>query len=719
MNVAGPGRALLAVFLLASLWAGSARAECLEGGVSGAAVARIDGALLQLLPPIIVAQIPTRFEVPETTFPVFDCDPPFDPTQITPLHTVVEVEITQLSAAFVEGALQIDAAANLRVRGAIDMQVCALADAVCDAELDSQGVAVRATVVPRLQDCELSYEIAELEFLADPAATTSALRDCTYENLWEFVEEWFADALLELVADELEAWVSEEIPPLLQSLTADLLAGDFRVYGFVIRAAVEELDIRPGAASVTFAADVRPEGEPAACVPTGAGLPEEDGPAAAEPSSRSMVSLAVSEAMVRRAVRSAWLTGLFCYDSRDYDFDLSSPLDFMAPGVQVEGQVSAGAPPQVVLDGSASGGVEVQADDVRVEVTLQVPGHAATTMSATTGVALRGDVAIDPAYQSLVVDLREAGATGALVTAPGTSLAFSGQTLESILRTGLLPAYAGIIRSIPLLSNLFVTAPVAVRIASVRVAGQQVEADAELWPMVAGDDTPPETVVAVYPPDPAWVDVPVEMASHDDHTPSRFLQHVVLVDGEPWDEDPLSGERLYIWELLHGPHTMSIQAVDLNGNADPTPEVFEIFVDDLPPEVSFVDPPGGIIRESSVSLDFRASDDTTPAATLGLRYTLGILQDGNQPDLPVAEGALRLGDTLHLGDLPEDVILRVTVLATDEAGNEGEGSVAFVSNPTPTLGCSAVGGRQPPRAALLGLLLCLLLAPRAWRRSGS
>ncbi len=693
-----------------------AHAQCLPGGVSGAAVGRVDASLLELLTPVISAQIPDHFDIPDTPYTVFECDPPFDPTVITPLGMSAEVWIRSMSSSFGDGVIALDAELDVALGGQLDMQVCALADAVCDTELLSEAVRVHAEVVPRVVDCAPRFELVALELTPDVERTTAAVSNCTYENLWDLIYEWFAESLLDLVAGELETWVADEIPPLLESFLAELLTDQLEAYGFVIRAAVEDVQVRPAAAVVTFAADLRPAGPPAACLPAGASLPDEDGPPAVEPDTDAVISVAVSEAMVRRAVRAAWLAGFLCYDSRDYDFDLSSPLDFMAPGVDVQGQVAALSVPSVTLAGGDGGAVVAEANDVRVDVALQVPGHAASTMTATTSVEIRGDVVIDPAYQSLVVDLHGAKPTGAVVSAPGTALSFSGDTLRSILETGLLPAYAHLIRAIPLLSTLFVTTPLAVRMDTVRVVQGQAEVDVELWPIDHADVTAPETVVAVPPPDPAWVDVPIELASHDDRTPTRFLRHMVLLDGEPWDEDPLSGTHLYLWELVHGPHRLSIQAVDLSGNADPTPELYDIFVDDLPPEVRVAGAPDGLTRESAVSLTFAAWDDTSPADALGLRYTLSVMQEGNLPDRVVREGETRQGATLRFDDLPEDVVLRVTVYATDEAGNEGEGAVAFVSDPNPTLGCRTHSGPASASALLGGLALVLLWGATTLRR---
>jgi hypothetical protein len=65
---------------------------------------------------------------------------------------------------------------------------------------------------------------------------------------------------------------------------------------------------------------------------------------------------------------------------------------------------------------------------------------------------------------------------------------------------------------------------------------------------------------------------------------------------------------------------------------------------------------------------------------------------------------------LVLEDLPEDQIIRVTIFARDEAGNEGKTAVAFAVDRQATFACSS-GVSGSPAA-----LTVLLLAATRYRR---
>jgi hypothetical protein len=283
-----------------------------------------------------------------------------------------------------------------------------------------------------------------------------------------------------------------------------------------------------------------------------------------------------------------------------------------------------------------------------------------------------------------------------------------------VLKTSLLPALARYRGRLALLGNLFVAAPLATRVANVDVSAARVQVDLEAMARDPGDHTPPVTKLLNPAPQLSQPRFTVEMDSTDDRTPQRFLRHRVTIDGTP-DPELRSGEKLVLAGLADGVHQVAITALDVGGNESPTPVSFSLRIDSVKPVVTLVDPPRGVVREGPPAIGFTAADDVTPTAKLAVRWVLSQVVGDNRPDLPLGEGAAVSGGPVQLPDLPEDQIVRVRIIARDEAGNEGEAEASFFKNSAPTLGACASTGP----AGLPALLLALVVTRRRARRAGA
>ncbi len=693
-----------------------APAACPVDGIAGGVAVRIDPSALRVLEAALPDLLPEELAVPDEPYTAFSCSGAFEDTVLTPRGARAALRDVRAHLRLADGGIEVEGTLDVEVTGALEMQLCALPNAVCPARVVARGVAIRGRLEPRLESCSPVTPLTGLELVADPASTIATLEDCEgydYEELWDAIYDWFGEAILATLTEAVLPLVRDELPSMLEAFTAELIAGGGSMAGLELSAVPERLDVSADGVTLVFTADVLPAAGPASCLPTGSSLPVEDYRPASPPRSDAMVSLAVSRPLAQRAVRAAWLAGWLCYDSRDYDLDLGTPLQMLAPGVEVGAQLVVETPPAVAWAPATAGGqVSVSATGVRVDVRLESPGQPPASLQASLDLALTGEAVIDPRVQALVVRPLGATSRGAVVTAPGARLALSAGTLQALVDNSLLPAFAGSLARLPLLGNLLSTAPVAVRVDGVAVAGEDLRADLELWPRDPRDREPPETVVETAPPFPAPAVPEVRLGSWDEGTPARFLRHRVTVDGVT-DEDWYGGTEVRLTGLAHGPHDVSLQAVDLNDNADPTPETLSVFVDDQPPAVS-LQPQPGLLRERRASFTVTASDETTPAAELMLGYDLTRLAPDGGADLPVERGAVPSGGRLRLEGLPEDVVLRLTAHATDAAGNRGEAVVAFVVNAEPTLGCRVAPASG--EAAAAGPLLLLLLAAAAHRR---
>jgi MYXO-CTERM domain-containing protein len=162
-------------------------------------------------------------------------------------------------------------------------------------------------------------------------------------------------------------------------------------------------------------------------------------------------------------------------------------------------------------------------------------------------------------------------------------------------------------------------------------------------------------------------------------------------------------------------YEVSVAAVDLAGNVDPTPASASILVDGVVP---FVVVNGARVRsadEGAVGVTWTMRDDTTASEALSVRVEVYELTD------PADALSTRLVETQELaaGTTESKIeinesggVYRVEVHVTDKAGNDSQSSLLL--NVASTGGCS-VGGNGSSGSVLLLLALGLLFLRR--RRS--
>ena len=707
-------RGPFAVFLCAALLLlapSPSPAQCVPGGITGAVSARLDQSLLPVLGPLIQQEIPPSIAIPETPYTVFTCSGPFDNTVVTPQGVVAHLTTKSVALQFEAGAVVLDAVVDVTLDGRLALQICAAPDANCALNAAVTGALVHARLEPSVVKCAPKMPITDFKLTIDPAKTQLVLSDCLYDGLLNTAYGWFQGYLVQTLSTKIGDAVKEKLPPLIESFTTGLISSGYDYRKVHISAAPSKLSVSPAGVLLTFDGDLRPIGTPppAWCLNGDEVLPPEPGVPAPPPSGTAMVSLTTSQPMLVRAVRATWLAGGLCYSSTEFGLDLSTPLDFLAPGVQVTGRVAVSDAPSVTLAKSA---LVVGMQALAADLFMQVPGSPATKLSLSTGATLAGTVAIDPQLQSVVLDLSDAQTTGALLTAPGTSLALTAGTLESVLKTSLLPALARYRGRMALLGNLFVAAPLATRVASVDVSAARVQVDLEAMARDPSDHTRPVAKLRVQPPSPAQPRFTVEMDSTDDKTPQRFLRHRITIDGLP-DPELRSGQKLVLSGLLDGTHKVAISALDVGGNESAAPVTFNVRIDSVVPVVTLIDPPRGVIREGPPAIAFTATDDVTAPSKLTVRWVLSQVVGDNKPDLPLGQGEVIGGGPVQLPQLPEDKIVRVRIIARDEAGNEGVAETSFFRNSEPTMGACASSGP----AGLPSLLALALLWTR--RRKGA
>ncbi|MBI5509475.1 MAG: hypothetical protein HY903_12055 [Deltaproteobacteria bacterium] len=708
---------IIAVGLFASPVTG--RAACPKDAIPGAIAARIDRGAMGLLQGVLAAQLPSEIPVPQMPYTVMTCPSGFDNTVITPLSGTIHVTLRSIAVRLTSGAVEVDGTGDVEMVSELQMQLCAMPDATCPATLSAHGIEFHGRIEPSVSSCQPSLPVTVADVIVDPYSTAVQLDQCgLYDEVFQVVYDWLRTLILDLVTTKIEDALRTELPLFMETTVMGVVANGVELYGIRFDTAPEAIGIDPSAIVARFAANATPVAGVAPCLPPDSAIPNEatDQPAPV-PSGGSMLQVALSQPFTERTVRAAWLSGWLCFDTRDYDLNLSEALAPLAPGATLSSTLVVAEPPAVDLSGSVDNHVKVSAEALFADVTLTAPGAPAAHIYAQMAATFGGRVSMDQSTQALTLEMTEVDTSALRVqAAAGAELIFSPATLQGVLQNFVLPTYAEKIGPLAISSGLFVTSAAAVRLAAITVRPDSVQANLDLWPIDRTDHVPPHTLVSKPPRQPSPARVSFEVASVDESTPPAFMRHEVLLDGVATTAAPTGGTLIVVSGVAPGSHLLVVTAIDLNDNRDPSPIKVHLVVDGTPPVLQIEQSPKGILSEGDTVIAFSAVDDLTPAALLVARFSVGVIQKNGGVDLPLFAGDLGRSRSLTLASasLPEDEVIRVTIFAADAAGNESEAVAAFGVDRHSTFSCAAA--RSP--AAFLGLAAFLLALARARRAAG-
>ena len=304
------------------------RATCPKNSIPGAVSARLDASAIGILETVLVSEMPSSIPVPTTPYTVMECPDGFDDTIVTPLSGDIAIDLRSLNLSLMSGALEVDATLDVDVATMLQMQLCAMPDATCPATLSAQSVKVHARIEPSVASCAPKLPVTDVQILVDPYTTEIHLDSCgLYDDVFALIYDWFRDTIVNMIVEKLDQAISTDLPDLLETTVLKLVADGVDVQGLHFDVAAESVVMDPRGVVVRFAANVTPTGGVAPCLPKDASLPQEvmTDPAP-EPEGDALLGLTLSQPFIQRAVRAAWLSGWLCFDTRDYDLDLSEVL---------------------------------------------------------------------------------------------------------------------------------------------------------------------------------------------------------------------------------------------------------------------------------------------------------------------------------------------------------------------------------------------------------
>jgi hypothetical protein len=697
-------RAFLAAAILA-LVPRAALATCPAGMVPEAMEARLSEEALQLLKGPLAQMVPESFDLPVMSKTLVEGGMGFDPTTVTLLNGVAHVDVKAFSIDLDNGGIILDITADITGDADVDLVLTGLPDAVCTATVAASAAQVHARVAPTATSCELDFPFTALDTTVNPEAVQLQIGGCElYGEAATLIYDYLRQVIVDYVLEQIRAFVEETVPGWLTSFSSELLTDGVVLARMRWQISPTAVVVKPAAIELTFSGGVTSELGPADCLPRGAQMPSLPAAEPGKPSlaSSALMSIAASRPFVSRATQAAWLAGWLCFDSRDYDLDMSAATAEFLPGVTLDFDIVAETPPSVAFDG-AYGVVDIIVNALNAELFAGGDTSIATT---TFGTMLEAKVDVDPETQAVMLAPTGVHTTNVILDFEGdTNILLTQERLTGFFDNFALPLFASAIGAIPVTSGMFVGGPAAIALEDLRITETHLIADLDLWPVNLDDVARPVTVIDEWPRLASPNDVRLVMGSIDDLTPARFLRHVLVIDGAA-EEAPYVGTTIEVSGLEDGTHLISLAALDLTDNRDATPVVIELVVDDHQPVVEIITDPMGVSESGEVTVEVSASDDRTASRDLALRYVASLVSRTDEPDQPLEAGRITPGKALALTNLPDGSLVRIVVFAKDEAGNESSAESAVAVLLTPTFGCTALPGLAPLATLVaLGLLV--------------
>lgn len=683
------------------------RAACPEGALRHALALRLDAKGVDVVAEPLATLVPPRFALPDTTTELFDCY--FAPAELAMSAGTVDLELTEIALRLEDGVIVVTAQGALGARADLNLSLCAMTDTSCAGAARATDLRVEGRFRPSVDQCVATYPLDSLTIEVAPESVTAELIDCGLTgDVFALVLDVAREQLVDYAKAELEQLLVELIPDYLATFTAQAFATELDAAGMRIVTALDSVEVTPRGLEVEFRAGVRALGPRPACVPSDAGPST-----VAEPTSRlrlpsGMLAVAASAPFVQHVVQAAWLAAWLCFDTRDYELDMSSWLDEVIPGGVLAANLQALRPPMVTL-GGVGAGVRLEVAQAESQVELALPDGQTKDARVRGALAVAGDFEIEPTTRRLMLVPKDAALADVIAELGDNALGLSEEGLAGFVSEVVVPLFRDSLGAIPLAPTIIADAPVALVVERVVTESTSVATVMSLVPVPRDDHEPPRTILGGSPQSPCGTDVAIATRSMDDTTPQELLRHVVTVNGEPQSLVQAGGE-IRLGGLGDGWQRITVAALDLAGNLDPTPVALELDIDATPPVVAIVAAPVGIVGAGDVTIRAAATDERTPAAQLPLRYTVGVVTRGIARDELIAEGALDRG-VLRLTELPDGATVRVTIFARDAAGNEAEARATFAVVHEPTMGCAA--GAAGPAWVLVAALALVLRRRRA------
>lgn len=621
----------------------------------------------------------------------------------------------------------------------IDNAIACLGSLTCQDHIELSGARAtidfdvaleggRPSIVFRAVDLELSEDDIVLQF------SGCAVGDVATAVIG-FAKQFIIDFLLEK-AEEIAV---QELGPLLETTLGSFgtsfsggFSGPFGTYE--ISASLDNLIVRAGGIELGANLDLSSPAEANECVAEfddGAPGPRE-GDALDLAEGPAHLGLAVNLGLVENALYQVWRQGLTCITGDTLEaLGIELPIDEITallpgfpPGSTLSVEARLTRPPRVSGAATDEDGVALSlaVDGVEVVLRGQLPDRSERVIQVGVDVEATAAVGVDRESNALVatpeqVTLKRMEMDQVTVT----ELGFDVARMTEVIRDHMMPKLLGELGTLPVTGPVFQAGPLpfAVILRGMDNSDAYMSVYADLYRIPDGDVGAPETSIIDYP---SGVVSPsgavVKVNGVDGIIPAELLQYRVSIDGIA--AAPSYLKRFAVGEVgKSGTYDVQVAAVDLSGNADPSPASVQIEVDGIGPEVLVA---GERVRKSSggpSELIWTMEDDRTPPTDLAPRIELYKVTD--PADLLAVELVrtfeLTRGATSGVVEIEDGALYRAELHVADNVGNETTSAVLLDASPADG-GCSA-GGRTGAAGSRAVFFLALGLVRRQPGRRSS
>lgn len=677
----------------------------------------------------VEAQLPSY--VPRTLAP-----PAFQKTlatcpggaEITALQhsTDVDLEVHDLDLSVPRaGILRLEMTFDVGASGALDIDnaYACFGVATCYDTLSIAGARAVAEFEPVIGgDGVPRVELIGFDLLVDPDDVAFNLSDCGISGIVNLVVGFARSWLVNYLTGAVEDLARQHMGPMLSQFIAGL--ADFE--GTV---GIADIDARVTAIELTgqglhAAADVDlstifPAGECVADVDPG------------EPGSHAGTStdlrgagahagVAINLGLIDDGIYHVWRDGLLCVTDAhasalgfDVDLDLITALLGLPAASAPSLALRLDAPPRVVDAGGAGAAVTLILDGIVADLeALDADGNP-TVLHLESDVAIAAAVVLDPASNGLALRLDEAVIERLEITG---SFDFDAGRVHQLVSDFLIPELKDQLGNVPLTGSVLSVADYYLIPRGLGTEPGFAYAAVDFFRAPANDSRAPETAIASAPTSvvsPA--DAIVRVSGTDAEVPAELLRYRFRVDGAAQAPSYLRELRLGRAGITQT-YEVSVSALDLASNEDPTPARATVTVDGISPSVVVTGERIGRTDTRTATIEWIAEDDLTGAENLAT--TIEVLKLSDPEDSLSGELALALtvpaGERAATLELPGDGLYRIEVQVADQAGNVGR-STAILTVDEPG-GCSS--SRPDASLALLLLLMGAWIA-RPRRRQPS
>ncbi len=574
-------------------------------------------------------------------------------------------------------------------------------------------------------DGKANVSMREVNFEVNPDDFAFNLNDCGFTGSVLTTAIGFAEGwILNFIEGKVISIAEENLAPMLEEMIAGL-----SLEAPYMHATIMDMYTPSGGLSLTLDVGLRSNEGGVECVreydkgapvrASGAAVPNlqtEDG---------SDLNLALNLGLVNQGLYSAWQQGLLCIDDSvlfalglDVDLDIAGTLlPGFPPGTEFALEVAFSDYPKI--NGMAADGAGLVADISGVIIDLHGdrPDGTRNTLRVELDLEAQAELLVNPGDNAINARLIGAKIKSLRMSdeREATGDGFDVARIQQLVHDYIIPKVLGELGPIPVTGSVFSVSDYAIILQKLDSNKAYLSAGIDLFRIPENDTNAPDTQLSGVPSsitNPR--DAKIYLGGSDQEIPSELLQYEVTIDGVT---RPLQFVRdLRLGEAgVTATYEVSVAAVDLSGNTDPTPATASVLVDGVVPYVLIQ---GRRVRrgdEGAVPLSWTMRDDSTASEGLGVRIDVYQLKDPADvlSAKLVSSQELPAGTTDTSVELSESGgVYRVEVHVTDEAGNDSQSSLLL--NVASTGGCS-VGG-QGTSGSLLLLFALGFLSLRRRRR---